>query len=116
MSKTQSSALTPEQQRQVAIAEVNAEIRNALNQWADIMLEAEAENWAEQLNYFPRDIMNAAYIFQHVLSNVGIKRGLIDIQKAEKFGYRLRQLIIDMTGHDPYDGFHFSGEPEPKKQ
>jgi hypothetical protein len=32
---------------------------------------------------------------------VGIKKGLIDEQKAEVYGQRFRQLVIDMTGYDP---------------
>jgi hypothetical protein len=46
--------------------------------------------------------MNAIYIFQHVASNIGIKAGHIDEQKAVEYGERLRQLVIDMTGYDPH--------------
>ena len=83
------------------IAEINQHIRDGVNQWADTMLMADADKWAYMLNYFPRDIVNATMIFQHICSNVGIKSGLIDEEKAEEFGKRLRQLVIDMTGYDP---------------
>lgn len=86
-----------------AIEEINKQIRAGLNDWADVMLESEAKLWAAQLTYFPRDIMNAVYIFQHVLSNVGIKANRIDEKKAVEFGKRLRQLVKDMTGYDPSD-------------
>lgn len=85
------------------ISEINKNIREGVNHWADIMLMAEADEWAVKLNYFPRDIMNATYIFQHILSNVGIKAGKIDEKKAVEFGERLRQLVMDMTGYDPHD-------------
>lgn len=85
------------------IKEANKIIREAINQWADIMLEFEARELAVHLDYFPRDLMNAIYIFQHVASNIGIKAGKIDEQKAVEFGERLRQLIIDMTGYDPHE-------------
>jgi hypothetical protein len=87
---------------QDALKEINAAIRDGLNQWADVMLESEAKQWAYKLNYFPRDLMNAIYIFQHVASNIGIKAGHIDEQKAVEYGERLRQLVIDMTGYDPH--------------
>jgi hypothetical protein len=85
-----------------ALMEINAAIRDGLNQWADVMLESEAKQWAYRLDYFPRDLMNAIYIFQHVASNIGIKAGHIDEQKAVEYGERLRQLVIDMTGYDPH--------------
>jgi hypothetical protein len=87
---------------QDALKEINQHIRDGINQWADVMLESEAKQWAYRLNYFPRDLMNAIYIFQHVASNIGIKAGHIDEQKAVEYGERLRQLVIDMTGYDPH--------------
>ena len=83
--------------------EISTRIREGINQWADVMLEADANQWAIYLDYFPRDLMNAVFIFQHVASNIGIKAGKIDEQKAVEFGERLRQLVTDMTGYDPHE-------------
>ena len=83
------------------IAEINQHIRDGVNQWADTMLMADADQWAVHLTYYPRDIANACLIFQHICSNVGIKAGRIDEEKAQEYGKRLRQLVIDMTGYDP---------------
>ena len=91
------------EERKEQIAEVNKHIRDGINQWADIMLTAEAYQWAYALKYFPRDLMNATFIFQHVASNIGIKAGRINEEKATEFGQRLRQLVIDMTGYDPHE-------------
>lgn len=101
------------------IKEINQHIRDGINQWADIMLEADAGEWAHRLSYFPRDLMNATLIFQHVASNIGIKAGHIDEQKAAEYGERLRRLIVDMTGYDPHKFWsdpHADGpdKPEPK--
>ena len=85
------------------IAEINQHIRDGVEEWADIMLMADADQWAVNLKYYPRDIVNATMIFQHICSNVGIKSGRIDEQKAKEYGQRLRQLVIDMTGYDPAD-------------
>ena len=90
-------------ERKAQIAEVNKHIREGINQWADIMLTADADQWAYDLTYFPRDLMNAVFIFQHVASNIGIKNGHIDEAKAVEFGNRLRELIKDMTGYDPHE-------------
>ncbi|MBQ8713048.1 MAG: hypothetical protein IJ551_09575 [Prevotella sp.] len=66
-------------EQQQAIKEINQAVRDALNQWADIALEAEAKQQAHALDYFPRDLMNATYLFQHVASNIGIKAGHITL-------------------------------------
>ena len=95
--------MSKEQNEQVRIAEINQHIRDGINQWAGIMLTADADEWAVKLNYYPRDLMNAVLIYQHVASNIGIKAGRIDEQKAVEFGNRLRQLVIDMTGYDPHE-------------
>lgn len=87
---------------QNALKEINTAIRDGINQWTDVMLESEVKQWAYRLDYFPRDLMNAIYIFQHVASNIGIKAGRISEQNTEEFGHRLRQLVIDMTGYDPH--------------
>lgn len=95
--------MSKEQNEQARIAEINLHIRNGIAQWSDIMLLADADNWAVKLNYYLPDLMNAVLIYQHVASNIGIKAGRIDEQKAVEFGNRLRQLVIDMTGYDPHD-------------
>lgn len=85
------------------IPEINRRIRDGINQWADIMLMAEADQWAYDLRYSPRDLMNATLIFQCVASSIGIHAGRIDEERATEFGQRLRQLVIDMTGYDPHE-------------
>lgn len=94
------------------IAEINRHICDGINEWSDIMLLADADEWAVHLNYFPRDVANACLIFQHVCSNVGIKAGRIDEVKAVEFGRRLRQLVMDMTGFDPAEIVAKGGENE----
>ena len=92
-------------EKEEAIKEINQAIRDGLNQWADIALEAEYKQWAVALDYFPRDLMNACYLFMHVSSNIGIKAGLVNIENTAEFGERIRQLVIDMTGIDPHHVF-----------
>lgn len=89
--------------KECEIKEINQHIRDGINQWAEIMIMADADEWAVNLDYFPRDLMNAVLIFQHIASNIGIKSGIINEEKAVEFGNRFRRLIIDMTGYDPHE-------------
>jgi hypothetical protein len=82
---------------------INDGIRSSLDSWATVAIGLEAMNQACRMDYSPRDLMSATYLFQHVASNIGIKAGLIDEEKAVEFGNRLRQLVIDMTGIDPHE-------------
>lgn len=82
------------------IAEINVNIRNGIENWANVMLTADADNWAYYLNYDERDIQSVAIIFNHVLCNVGIKNGHVTSENAETFGTIMRDLILDMTGYD----------------
>ena len=75
------------------IIEINQHVRDALNQWADITLEMEVKQWAYMMDYFPRDLMNATYLFQHVASNIGIKNGHINEERAMVYGERLRRRV-----------------------
>lgn len=93
--------LQDKQQSQEHIAEINKHIRDGIKAYADVCLLADADEWAYDLNYFPSDIFNATLIFQHICSNVGIKKGLINAEKAEFYGSKLRKLVFDMTGFDP---------------
>jgi hypothetical protein len=83
------------------LKEINKHVRDALNQWANIALELESRQAAFYMNYYPIDLINTTYLFQHVASNIGIKAGKIDTETAQIFGNRLRSLIVDMTGYDP---------------
>lgn len=82
---------------------INDSIRSSLDSWATVALEMEAMNEAYRLDYSPRDLMSAIYLFQHVATNIGIKAGVIDEDKAVEFGKLLRQLAIAITGIDPHD-------------
>ena len=94
------------------IAEINQHLREGIDWWATTMLMADADEWSYNLTYCPRDVMNACLIFQHICSNVGIKAGRIDEEKAVEFGGRLRQLVMDMTGFDPAEIVAKGGEDE----
>lgn len=83
-----------------AIKEVNSHISDALKQWADIMLLADADNWAYHLNYSDQDALNAIFIFNHVLSNIGIKNGVLNDKNVIEKSKKLREFIKDYCGLD----------------
>lgn len=90
--------------------EVNEHIRAALDNWADIVLDMDARKMSFYMDYFPADIMNATFIFNHVVTNVGIKKGIINGNTAAEYGRRLRQLILEATGIDTTTGAPIDNE------
>ena len=84
------------------ISKINKHIKDGLEHWSNVCLMSEADQWAYLLDYDSMDAMHVCYLFQHVCSNIGIKAGVMDLNNAEDFGNRLRQLMIDMTGLDPH--------------
>lgn len=45
------------------IREINQHIKDGVKQWSDIMLMADADEWASDLHYGPNDILNSIVIF-----------------------------------------------------
>lgn len=82
------------------IKEINQHISDALEQWANIMLTADADKWAYHLSYNERDALNAVMIVNHVLQNIGIKSGHINETNVFKKGVDFRQAIKDFSGLD----------------
>ena len=85
------------------IREVQAHISSVLREWADIMLDIEAHEKTHLLHYSEKDLENAIYIFEHVLSNIAIHNGSItpkNIEKATEMGVDLREYVKKYTGID----------------
>ena len=82
------------------ISEINSHIKEGIRQWANVCLTADADNWSVYLAYGKEDVMNVVLLFQHILSNIGIKKGMIDERSAVELGHRLHDLVKDMTGID----------------
>ena len=82
------------------IAEINQHIKDGIKQWFEICLVADADNWAQLLDYDKEDIMHVCLLFQHVCSNIGIKNSIINENNAEDFGNSIRELAKRMTGED----------------
>lgn len=82
------------------IKEVNQHISDALEQWSTTMLVADADEWAYYLNYSNQDALNAIFIFNHVLSNIGIKNGVLNDKNVIEKSKKLREFIKEYCGLD----------------
>lgn len=80
--------------------EINQHISDALEQWSTTMLVADADEWAYYLNYSEQDAMNAIFIFNHVLSNIGIKNGVLNDKNVIEKTNKLRECVKDFCGLD----------------
>lgn len=87
----------------MSVREVQVHISDILKEWADIMLDIEAHQKAHLLHYSEQDLVNAMYIFEHVLSNFAIHNGSItpkNVDKATEMGIDLREYVKKYTGLD----------------
>lgn len=82
------------------IKEINEHISDALSNWSDITLMADADEWAYYLNYTDVDVLNVTHLFIHVLTNVGIKNGSLIEDNATEKVERLRECIKNTFGID----------------
>lgn len=82
------------------IKEINQHISDALEQWSTTMLVADADEWAYHFNYSDQDALNAIFIFNHVLSNIGIKNGVINDKNVIEKSKQLQNFIKDYCGLD----------------
>ena len=83
-----------------SIREIQTHIGDALEQWAAIMVTADADEWSYWLDYIEKDALNALTIFNHVLSSIGIKNGTITEENVLNSTKKLRHLVKDMIGID----------------
>lgn len=83
------------------IKEINQHIKDALEQWCDIMLQSEVDQWAYLLDYDERDVFNALFILQSVASNYAIKHGHIKNEDdAFTAGLEVRDVMKKYYGID----------------
>lgn len=85
------------------INETNKEIGCSLSLWQDVLLHADADGWAYELNYTEEDLLNALYIFNHIGQNIAIKRGFITKENAAEVGSRFKNLVLENLGFDTID-------------
>lgn len=71
------------------IKEINQHIRESLDEWSEILLEADYSGWGADLYFNEEDLLNILQIFTSIWSNNAIKRGIFTednvTQKMELF-------------------------------
>lgn len=82
------------------IKEINNHISEALEQWAAIMVTADADEWSYWLDYSEKDALNALIIFNHVFANIGVKNGTLNEEAVLNSAKKFRDLVKDMIGID----------------
>lgn len=83
------------------VKEINQHISDALKQWSDIMVLADADKWAYFLEYSDLDALNVIFMMNHVLQNKAIKSGYFKSpEEAYEKALSFKQAIKDVYGID----------------
>lgn len=79
---------------------INKAISEALGRWSNIMITADADEWAYLLEYSDEDMLNALFIFNHVWQNRAIKRGVFDKENAFEKMERFKNVVMEVFDVD----------------
>lgn len=82
------------------IKKINKDISGALRFWQDMLLIADADEWAYYLDYSEEDLFNALYIFNHVAQNIAIKNGCFTEENVVEKMAKYREGIKEGFGFD----------------
>ena len=75
------------------IREINQHISDALGEWAHVLCTSDADGWGVHLDYSSEDMLNAIIIFNSVMCNVAIKKGVINEDNAKDVGEKIRNFV-----------------------
>ena len=82
------------------IKEINQHISDALEQWSDITILADADNWTFCLEYSDADLLNAFRIFIHTWSNRAIKVGQLTEENVSEKMHEFTHAVYEAFGID----------------
>lgn len=83
-----------------SIREVQVRISDALEHWSYIMNDIDAKEKSHLLHYKDKDLLNIIYMFEHIVSNIGIHNKVVNETNATAMGNDLREYIKKYTGID----------------
>jgi hypothetical protein len=83
------------------IKEINTHLSNGLKHWAEVLIMADADEWAFFLNFSDEDVFHALLIFNSIAQNRGIKSGHLNEVNAQQKGSAFKDAIKDFCGIDP---------------
>lgn len=87
-----------ENDKKEIIATAKREMSESFWEWADILLEADAKEWAYFLDFDKKDLFSTVNIFWRVWSNYAIKKGVFTESNAEEKAKMLTKAIEDCFG------------------
>lgn len=79
---------------------INHAISEALGRWSNIVITADADEWAYSLEYSDEDMLNALFIFNHVWQNRAIKNGVLNTENATEKMEKFKGMVMDVFGID----------------
>lgn len=80
------------------IAEINGQMKESFKEWSDILIEADAKEWAYFLYFDKKDLLSTLNIFWRVWSNYAIKHNVFDIDNAEAKAKNFAKAIEECFG------------------
>ena len=79
---------------------INQAISEALRRWSNIVITADADEWAYFLEQSDEDMLNALFIFNHVWQNRAIKEGIFNPENATEKMEKFKSTVMDIFGVD----------------
>ena len=79
---------------------INQAISEALGRWSNMVITADADEWAYFLEYSDEDMLNALFIFNHVWQNRAIKEGIFNPENATEKMEKFKSTVMDIFGVD----------------
>lgn len=80
------------------IKEINQHIRESLDEWSEILLEADYSGWGADLYFNEEDLLNVLQMFTSIWSNSAIKRGVFTNDNVIRKVTLLQKTIDDVFG------------------
>ena len=82
------------------IAEINGQMKESFEEWADILLKADTMEWSFFLDFDKRDLYSTLNIFWRVWSNHCIKNGTLTVENVEEKSRKFTEAIKECFGID----------------
>lgn len=82
------------------IKEINIQIKESLEEWSEVLSDADCDGWAVDLLFDEKDLLNILQMFTSIWSNSAIKRGIFTEENVLSKMKLFRTAINDVFGVD----------------
>jgi hypothetical protein len=80
------------------IKEINQHIKDSLNEWSDILVDADYNGWGVDLEFDEEDLLNILQMFNSIWANSAIKRGVFTEDNVVRKMAVFQKTIDDVFG------------------